>query len=765
MAAAGSTGDYTISVYEDDGHWDTDADLVVSIMAPVSVIDECFQCSGEIGLFVKSTATGPDSGCQEYRSVHGASLRDSSVFITRDRPNMNSHPSIQQNSTSSVTDDREVLVLIKPAFDHMRQSISQMSVHYKLLSHRLKSMARKLNAIELSLSAPSTIELNIGGAFQKTDILPFPLAVTNARRKTARNRLWFDYEAPVVPFDVVSTLSSFLFGSYCSHMPPSLPALYYVQLDLLPSLRKSKDESQIVWLLGRLHALDFFSPREALVLVAYSISSQQLQGETTLGALGLRMNISALILAKVLAMRACKPVSYILWRTKTTDVCVLIFNSVRMDAANKTVLVDAAFIDASLVHHFDFLGPTGLKEIELDEVEAALFVQLLPACAERCRQWQHRHECEYRTHGQAPLSTVPGQDIMCTCGRGIFPDGYFAEFRDVRDFAGSSATRIALPLIYPSPITPGSDLDPLERGTAPNDKMTFQDLEIHQHARRKVQSLRTSEDDRFKRTIAYIQQLRLSRMGQAGSDNEDALVRDARSANEQLAILANDVANETQELDSAAARISDKALQLDRMLKQAIDKSHNLKSAIDNRKETDEGFETMKDTAPSMVDALTSRMDSVLEDSIKRPSQQAPFTSLSDAIAVVRESDIDIDSVAAQFVEFRRYLLFLNLSGEQKAPAAVSHDDTSSHRIEDDKATVAESLDNPKVELTDDKSRTADLEAIEAVEKLLGEGICNACGEEGFALRCEKCRKMTYCSRECQVKHWKKEHKRKCSKK
>lgn len=114
--------------------------------------------------------------------------------------------------------DREVVVMIKPTFDHMRQSISQMSVYYKLLSHQLKTMARKLNAIKLSLSAPSTIELDIGGAFRRTDILPFPLAVTNARRKTARNRLWFEYEAPVAPFDIMSTLSSFPFDSYFGHM-------------------------------------------------------------------------------------------------------------------------------------------------------------------------------------------------------------------------------------------------------------------------------------------------------------------------------------------------------------------------------------------------------------------------------------------------------------------------------------------------------------------------------------------------------------------
>jgi hypothetical protein len=39
--------------------------------------------------------------------------------------------------------------------------------------------------------------------------------------------------------------------------------------------------------------------------------------------------------------------------------------------------------------------------------------------------------------------------------------------------------------------------------------------------------------------------------------------------------------------------------------------------------------------------------------------------------------------------------------------------------------------------------------------------ICASCHEEG-GMACKNCQLVVYCSRECQVEHWKKEHKKHC---
>lgn len=49
-------------------------------------------------------------------------------------------------------------------------------------------------------------------------------------------------------------------------------------------------------------------------------------------------------------------------------------------------------------------------------------------------------------------------------------------------------------------------------------------------------------------------------------------------------------------------------------------------------------------------------------------------------------------------------------------------------------------------------------------QKMLSEETCDACGKSGVSKFCSKCRKVYYCSRSCQVKAWKRGHKRICGK-
>lgn len=42
--------------------------------------------------------------------------------------------------------------------------------------------------------------------------------------------------------------------------------------------------------------------------------------------------------------------------------------------------------------------------------------------------------------------------------------------------------------------------------------------------------------------------------------------------------------------------------------------------------------------------------------------------------------------------------------------------------------------------------------------------VCECCGHRGASLRCGRCRESWYCSKACQLKHWKEGHKTKCVK-
>jgi len=47
---------------------------------------------------------------------------------------------------------------------------------------------------------------------------------------------------------------------------------------------------------------------------------------------------------------------------------------------------------------------------------------------------------------------------------------------------------------------------------------------------------------------------------------------------------------------------------------------------------------------------------------------------------------------------------------------------------------------------------------------MLDKDLSDDNGNDGKLLKCGACRRIKYCSRECQKKHWKKVHKRHCTK-
>lgn len=62
-----------------------------------------------------------------------------------------------------------------------------------------------------------------------------------------------------------------------------------------------------------------------------------------------------------------------------------------------------------------------------------------------------------------------------------------------------------------------------------------------------------------------------------------------------------------------------------------------------------------------------------------------------------------------------------------------------------------------------EKNREEIKKILSAQAYSLQNDICLNCGKKGTKL-CFRCRKVKYCSRECQVAHWKKQHKKYCNK-
>src|SRR5690606_24525999 len=61
-----------------------------------------------------------------------------------------------------------------------------------------------------------------------------------------------------------------------------------------------------------------------------------------------------------------------------------------------------------------------LMAINVNGEEMRVWKGVLPSIVERCRSWEHKAKCEYRSKGKIPLSLEKGQRVLCSCGEGVF---------------------------------------------------------------------------------------------------------------------------------------------------------------------------------------------------------------------------------------------------------------------------------------------------------------------------------------------------------
>ncbi|KAG4435164.1 hypothetical protein IFR05_009364 [Cadophora sp. M221] len=120
-----------------------------------------------------------------------------------------------------------------------------------------------------------------------------------------------------------------------------------------------------------------------------------------------------------------------------------------LDIANHTVVLDCAVIKLPLADAV--LSETciyGIKRFHLSAIyvnkdDMKLWRGVLPALVERCRDWKHLPNCEYKAASKVPLSTGNGAQVICSCGNGKFPDEFITGFPNWA-IASKFATRAAI---------------------------------------------------------------------------------------------------------------------------------------------------------------------------------------------------------------------------------------------------------------------------------------------------------------------------------
>jgi hypothetical protein len=115
-------------------------------------------------------------------------------------------------------------------------------------------------------------------------------------------------------------------------------------------------------------------------------------------------------------------------------------------ASSQTVVLDAAVLPLTqnlvmrIGRSLNTITKRGICSIKVDSAELTLWRQVLPAFAERCRDWQHQSSCEFKQRTDRVMRDA--NDVLCSCGKGRLPMDFVTGLPHWDDVA-KSTTRIA----------------------------------------------------------------------------------------------------------------------------------------------------------------------------------------------------------------------------------------------------------------------------------------------------------------------------------
>ncbi|KAI4676515.1 uncharacterized protein J4E88_007433 [Alternaria novae-zelandiae] len=411
------TDDYTLSIKDDSQGWSGKAPLIVSTM--VSTLGLVFE---------------GDPACEVKLCLKIGAIEEVKSGL-----------------------DGEFSITVKPALDSTGSRVSTLAVHFKTLSAKATAFLQSGGSVDVQLRDPFNLVLKVYSGddlCQETVQLPMPLESCQGQTKIARKSMWIEYSAPVADSTSLSTQPNALFPlrKHPRSSTVELEQLHYVCPDVLPVLHIDTKGPHAMW-------LKWLTSGNATMSVSELDLSRKLQkrGEAPLGRMGVKDRIFQMI-SQFADLNSTARCSNFRIEDAHGTVAIVMVHAIRMDLSNQTVFLDAAVIamlntlPKECTAAVEGLADMDMVGFKVSDQEALFWKHLLPAFAERCRQWQHKPSCEYKQQDMVPICTVPGESFMCSCGLGTFPDGYLENLEAFKSLARFSV-RVAIPVIFPSPVS------------------------------------------------------------------------------------------------------------------------------------------------------------------------------------------------------------------------------------------------------------------------------------------------------------------------
>lgn len=485
--------EFAVAIDEDVASWSGDSDMIATFPVPSTAlqldaknikVSLCLHNGVQTSLIFgqKLPQLGnPVSG--EPMIIYETALDDSvHAYVTKNRPGQDGfhiHSNPGPTATQETTGDHISCFM---ADIDASGVLTTITGRLDISSPASKKLLAAKAAVDVRKISPFMFEIVLGEREMVYPLcFPVPVVKDGSKTRIARASAYVEVIAPLADPATAQTLDDFIFPSTLakpdssSSLEQTIPVplnITHVNLDSLPVLDIS-DKKRLTFL-------------TTLSSWMFSVRERKLrdQADNSGLATSARMNFKESLFTMFMlasGLQGGQTGLFAINHPEKGGIHMLLFvSAIRLDGANASVALDAAVIPfevdiikgKKLEAFLLVLRELECCTITVNDEELTLWKKVLPALAERCRNWTHTSGCEYARPGAAvPLSTDPGKQVLCSCGTGKLPEDFIS--LPEWDVAAQFATRIAISPMYAVPFVEDV-MDPNAFANMPQPGMSVQ---------------------------------------------------------------------------------------------------------------------------------------------------------------------------------------------------------------------------------------------------------------------------------------------------
>ncbi|KAL9040319.1 MAG: hypothetical protein Q9214_004536 [Letrouitia sp. 1 TL-2023] len=370
------------------------------------------------------------------------------AFVCKDAPKLDStHSYSMQKQWMEACVKKNQQHLEPLAKMHMGEKVISLQVRVGFTEGSEESRALASGvAVTITTTSLHTLLVRIGNQLTRHLNFPFPVKGSQSKTRIARKSSWIEVECPLHAVPDIDEFDSWTQIISDAEHNLSLCGMTRINLDIQPLVNVSTKSKISPWLSNFLGGALTHAEKDLPLDPGCSPNPlydlKQSLGNIFLQFAGMNPQVS-------------KPIRTFQLANENGCHTTIFANGMRHDLDLGSVVLDAFVIPFTVPRVMELRSALGRLQdtqpvtVEVSDKELVLWKRMLPGLAERCRTWNHKSTCEYRSKS-IPLSTEEAQNPLCRCGEGKVPANFAKTVKEWAPFA-KYAVRIALAPVFPMP--------------------------------------------------------------------------------------------------------------------------------------------------------------------------------------------------------------------------------------------------------------------------------------------------------------------------